>query len=242
MTPALLLVAHGSRDPRFADTARRVRAAVAERLPAVDVQLSYLDLDRPLTSEALARMSGAAVVVPLLLAPGHHSEVDVPSIVREHATHPVVCTDVVGAHGLTTALADRLREAGLRRGDGIVLTAVGSTNPSAASMVRRRAIELSTMLHHPVDVVFGTRLGTGDLALRTAIRRLHTAGCTRIVLSPYFLSAGLLTERVENALDRWAPGALVAGPIGAHPQLVSAVAEAYARGLSRRETPRSSVR
>ncbi|MGV9672111.1 sirohydrochlorin chelatase [Gordonia sp. NPDC003504] len=232
MSPTLLLVAHGSRDPRFGDTARRVRAAVAQQLPHAEVVLSFLDLDSPTVSECLTGLGDdrEIIVVPLLLAPGYHSEVDLPGIVAEaDAAASVTITDVVGRTSLTDALSDRLHEAGPRPDDGIILTAVGSTNPAAELLVRRRAVELSTRLHRPVDVVFATRLGGGDRYLRNAIRRLKKAGAARIAVSPYFLSAGLLTERVETALDRLTPDCLVAGPIGAHPALVDAVTTAYRR-------------
>lgn len=226
--PTLLLVAHGSRDPRFADTAYRVRAAVAQRIPHVDVELSFLDLNTPLVADALTELDSDCVVVPLLLAPGYHSEVDLPGIIAD-ADNPtaVSITDVVGRAGLVGSLADRLTEAGLAEGDGIIVTAVGSSNPTADRVVRRTALQLSTRLHRPVEVVYATQLGTGDIRLRNAVRRLHKAGSTRIVLSPYFLSAGLLTERVEAALDRLVPDALVAGPIGTHHALIDAVIGCY---------------
>lgn len=223
----LLLVAHGSRDPRFGDTAHRVRAAVARQLPGVDVGVSFLDLNTPTVASELASATGDTIVVPLLLAPGYHSAVDLPAIVTEHAAGRVTCTDVVGRASLTEAMADRLREAGLAPGDGIVVTAVGSTDPEAERVVRRRAMELGTRLSRPVQVVFATRLGRDHHALRTAVHRLRTAGAGRIAVSPYFLSAGLLTERVEDALDILAPGSLVAGPIGTHPDLIDAVLAAY---------------
>ena len=233
MSASLLLVAHGSRDPRFADTARRVRHAVARRLPGTDVRLSFLDLDEPLVADELAEMRGRVVVVPLLLAPGYHSGIDLPEIVAStRAPGDVVITSVIGTTSLSAALADRLEQAGLAVSDGLLVTAVGSTNPAAALVVRRRAVELSTRLHRPVDVVFATRLGTGETALRTAIRRLRGAGAGRIALSPYFLSAGLLTERVETALDRLAPGALVAGPLGAHPDVIEAIADRYTTAVA----------
>ncbi|WHU48889.1 sirohydrochlorin chelatase [Gordonia sp. L191] len=233
MSASLLLVAHGSRDPRFADTARRVRHAVARRLPGTEVRLSFLDLDEPLVADELAELRGRVVVVPLLLAPGYHSDIDLPEIVAAtRAPGDVVITSVIGTTSLSAALADRLEQAGLADSDGLLVTAVGSTNPAAALVVRRRAVELSTRLHRPVDVVFATRLGTSEIALRTAIRRLRGAGAERIALSPYFLSAGLLTERVETALDRLAPGALVAGPLGAHPDVIEAIADRYTTAVA----------
>ena len=228
MSSSLLLVAHGSRDPRFADTAHRVRRAVSARLPGVDVGLSFLDLNEPLVSDSLSKLERPCTVVPLLLAPGYHSEIDLPEIVANSpAANSVATTGVVGRYSLTAALADRLTQAGLRGDDGIILTAVGSRNPAAERLIRRRGVELSTKLHRPVDVVFATQLGVGDIRLRTAVRRLHTAGARRIVLSPYFLAAGLLTERVEAALERLCPDSLVAGPIGTHPALIDAVVRSY---------------
>ncbi|HMS76998.1 sirohydrochlorin chelatase [Gordonia sp. (in: high G+C Gram-positive bacteria)] len=231
-SPKLVLVAHGSRDPRFAATARRVRSAVAAAMPGIDVELSYLDLNDPAIGTVIAR-SGDCVVVPLLFAEGFHSKIDLPAIVVDNARpgQRVVQTPVIGSHSLTGALADRLAEAGLREDDGVLLCAVGSSDASADRHARRRSIELSTLLHRPVDVVFATKLGSRDNALRSSVRRLKAAGAERIVLSPYFLSAGLLTERVETALDRLCPDALVAGPLGAHPDVVDTVVELYADAI-----------
>ncbi|MDY6810605.1 MAG: sirohydrochlorin chelatase, partial [Actinomycetota bacterium] len=227
--PTLLLVAHGSRDPRFAATASRIRDAVARTLPEVHIRLSYLDLDEPLVGPALADISGDCVVVPLLFSAGYHSKVDLPAIIAEHAgTGRVVHqTDVIGTVSLAAALAERLGEAGISDPSdervGVILTAVGSSDPAADRHVRRRAIELSTLLHRPVEVVFATKLGAREHRLRTAVRRLRAAGARTIAVSPYFLSAGLLTERVERALDALADGVVVAGPLGAHRDVVDAV-------------------
>ncbi|AZZ81652.1 MULTISPECIES: sirohydrochlorin chelatase [Gordonia] len=236
MSPVLVLVAHGSRDPRFGATARRVRDAVAVRLPGVEVVLSYLDLDEPLVGEVLATGSETGddpVVVPLLLSAGYHHKIDLPAIIAEHRPFAQQ-TDVIGTRSFTAALADRLLEAGLHERDGVILSAVGSSDESADRHVRRRAIELSTSLHRPVEVVFATKLGSGNRAVATAVRRLRAVGAERIALSPYFLSAGLLIERVESALDALADETLVAGPLGAHPDVVEGICGLYRTAAQRR--------
>ncbi|WP_241548788.1 sirohydrochlorin chelatase [Gordonia alkanivorans] len=236
MSPVLVLVAHGSRDPRFGATARRVRDAVAVRLPGVEVVLSYLDLDEPLVGEVLATGSETGddpVVVPLLLSAGYHHKIDLPAIIAEHRPFAQQ-TDVIGTRSFTAALADRLLEAGLHERDGVILSAVGSSDESADRHVRRRAIELSTYLHRPVEVVFATKLGSGNRAVATAVRRLRAVGAERIALSPYFLSAGLLIERVESALDALADETLVAGPLGAHPDVVEGICGLYRTAAQRR--------
>lgn len=227
MTPTLVLAAHGSRDPRFGDTARRVRNAVAARLPGVTVRLSFLDLNVPLVGDVVAE-SDAPVVVPLLLAAGYHSKTDLPAILAERNPYARQ-TEVLGTYPMTSALRQRLAEAGMSEQDGVILCAVGSSDAHADRHVHRRAIELSTHLHRPVETVFATKLGPGDRALHSAVRRLHAGGARRVVLSPYFLSAGLLTERVERALDTIVSDALVAGPLGAHPDVVDAVCTLYHR-------------
>ncbi|MDH3010892.1 sirohydrochlorin chelatase [Gordonia alkanivorans] len=236
MSPVLVLVAHGSRDPRFGATARRVRDAVAATLPGVEVVLSYLDLDEPLVGEVLATGSETGddpVVVPLLLSAGYHHKIDLPAIIAEHRPFAQQ-TDVIGTRSFTAALADRLLEAGLHERDGVILSAVGSSDESADRHVRRRAIELSTYLHRPVEVVFATKLGSGNRAVATAVRRLQAVGAERIALSPYFLSAGLLIERVESALDALADETLVAGPLGAHPDVVEGICGLYRTAAQRR--------
>ncbi|MEO9327455.1 sirohydrochlorin chelatase [Gordonia aurantiaca] len=226
MNPTLVLVAHGSRDPRFGVTARRVRDAVVANLPDVEVELSYLDLDEPLVGDVLDRVGDDTIVVPLLLSSGYHHKIDLPAIIAEHRPFAHQ-TEVIGTRPLAAALADRLREAGLDDRDGVILAAVGSSDESADLHVRRRAIELSTRLHRPVEVVFATKLGAGGRALRSAVRRLRTAGAERIALSPYFLSTGLLIEKVETALDTMADSTLVAGPLGAHQDVVDGICALY---------------
>ncbi|MCR5977096.1 sirohydrochlorin chelatase [Gordonia jinghuaiqii] len=236
MSPTLVLVAHGSRDPRFGVTARRVREAVASSLPGVEVVLSYLDLDEPLVGDALRGVDPTAadpVVVPMLLTAGYHHKVDLPAILAEHRPFAHQ-TDVVGRRSLASALADRLLEAGLGDQDGVILTAVGSSDTDADRSVHGRAIELSTRLRRPVEVVFATRLGPDGRAVASAVRRLRLAGARRIALSPYFLSAGLLIERVESALDAMVDESLVAGPLGAHPDVVDAICALYRTAARRR--------
>lgn len=229
----LVLAAHGSRDPRFAVTIERIAHAVSERLSGVDVRLAYLDLNTPTVQQVLAGCAGDVVVAPLLLSAAFHSKVDLPALIDDAcAANPAISVrqlPTLGSdHRLVTALADRLDEVGLRPTDGVLFTAVGSSDAAADGAVHRRAAELAAALGNPlVQTVFATRLGANNSNLRAAVHRLRRGGARRIVVSPYFLSAGLLTERVDAAVDALAPGAQIAGPLGAHPQLVDVVCDRY---------------
>ncbi|MFT3900466.1 MAG: CbiX/SirB N-terminal domain-containing protein [Gordonia sp. (in: high G+C Gram-positive bacteria)] len=228
---SLLLVAHGSRDPRFATTLRGVRDAVGAATPDRRVELAYLDLTDPLVGTALDALAGAGgrvTVVPLLLGDGYHSRFDLPVLLdesrRRHPGAVIDQTPVLGSISLATALVDRLHEAGAHSGDGVLMYAVGSSDEGSDEAARRRGAEVARLTGLPVEVVFATKLGPRARELRGALARLRAAGATRIVGLPYFLSAGLLTERVEGLLRFLAPGCAVAGPLGAHPAVVDAVA------------------
>ena len=81
------LLAHGSADPRHAEDVRQI----AERLGAVlgDVRPCYLDHCGPTLAE-VADVPGT--VVPLLLSPGYHVQVDVELAVGE-ATVPLTVAE-----------------------------------------------------------------------------------------------------------------------------------------------------
>jgi len=95
MKRALLLFAHGARDPRWAlpfeEVARRIRAAA----PDVPVALSFLEFMTPgiveaghaLAAEGCTRVE----VVPLFLGAGGHVRKDLPALLDElRAAHPQV--------------------------------------------------------------------------------------------------------------------------------------------------------
>ena len=70
---SVLLVGHGSRDPRFAATVTTILRAVRVALPDERVEVAYLDLNQPLVATVLDELAatGAPVsVVPLLLGDG----------------------------------------------------------------------------------------------------------------------------------------------------------------------------
>jgi len=228
----LVLAAHGSRDPRFDVTSRRVADAVRIALPDVRVELAYLDLTAPLLTDVLGELSGDVVVVPLLFGDGFHSKVDLPALLDDAVVaNPALRvrqTPVVGRYSPVPALADRLSEAGLGDRDGVLMLAVGSSDTTSDASVIERGHELSGVLGRPVCTLFATRLGRDGAAVRDAVDALLRAGAERIAVSPLFLSAGLLTDRVERYLDALDVPMVVAGPVAEHPCLVGAVTRLHA--------------
>ena len=93
--PALVALAHGSRDKRSAATIKALVAEIRQMRPDLRIEYAFLDHARPTLDTAVARLSKAGVeeivVVPLLLSDAYHAKVDVPEAVKAVAeAHPGV--------------------------------------------------------------------------------------------------------------------------------------------------------
>jgi sirohydrochlorin ferrochelatase len=85
--PALVALAHGSRDPRSAQTIKDLVAEVRSMRPDLRVEPAFLDLAKPSFATVVDRLVRAGydeiVVVPLLLNQAFHAKVDVPNALAE---------------------------------------------------------------------------------------------------------------------------------------------------------------
>ena len=93
--PALLLFAHGARDPQWAEPFRRIQAVLRERRPGLAVELAFLELMQPPLADAIAKLIAAGhrriTVAPLFMAQGGHLRNDLPKLLDGvRATHPGV--------------------------------------------------------------------------------------------------------------------------------------------------------
>jgi sirohydrochlorin cobaltochelatase len=83
VTQALVLFAHGARDARWAVPFERLRARVAELLPAADVVLAFLERMEPDLAQACAGLIAAGrldiLIVPVFLGEGAHVREDLPA-------------------------------------------------------------------------------------------------------------------------------------------------------------------
>jgi sirohydrochlorin cobaltochelatase len=101
---ALVLFAHGARDPRWAEPFERLKALVQAQRPDVAVHLAFLELMSPRLPELVERLvteeCEAITVVPVFLGQGGHVLRDLPLMVDQlrHA-HPELSLRVVEAVG-----------------------------------------------------------------------------------------------------------------------------------------------
>ncbi|MBK8522971.1 MAG: CbiX/SirB N-terminal domain-containing protein [Betaproteobacteria bacterium] len=111
---ALILFAHGARDPEWANPMRRVRAAVLQRNPSLRVELAFLEFMSPNLGDcarALVEEGYEAIsVVPMFIAQGGHLKNDVPVLMDElRNAHPdirfVLSLPVGEAEAIVQAMA-----------------------------------------------------------------------------------------------------------------------------------------
>lgn len=81
---ALILFAHGARDPEWANPMRRVRAALAANMPTLRVELAFLEFMAPNLGDCARALVDdgvtSIVVVPMFIAQGGHLKNDVPRL------------------------------------------------------------------------------------------------------------------------------------------------------------------
>ena len=119
MTTAIILFAHGARDPEWANPLRRVQAAISQRAGDVAVELAFLELMAPTLPDCAATLVAGGVsnilVLPMFIAQGGHLKRDVPEIIdRLRSTHPEVRFSLGGAIGENEIVIQAMAEAALK--------------------------------------------------------------------------------------------------------------------------------
>ncbi len=85
---AIILFAHGARDPQWAQPFERIAALVSKSLPDTVVDLAFLERmtpDLPTAVASVAQRVKRVTVVPLFLGAGGHVKEDVAAVVRDLA-------------------------------------------------------------------------------------------------------------------------------------------------------------
>jgi sirohydrochlorin cobaltochelatase len=110
---ALILFAHGARDPEWALPFEKIRALVSSQRPDLVVELAYLELMTPRLAEAMDRVASSGVsdvtVAPLFMAQGGHLKEDVPRLLADvERRHPDVKMRLLPAVGEVDALLNAI--------------------------------------------------------------------------------------------------------------------------------------
>ncbi|MEI7032675.1 sirohydrochlorin chelatase [Streptomyces pratensis] len=234
--PALLVVAHGSRDPRHAATVHALTERVRSERPGLRVECAFLEFNAPAAPRVLERLAAQGaddvVALPLLLTRAFHAKTDIPSVLREaRARLPRMRlrqAEVLGPSPLlNAALGRRLREAGARPGDlpgtGLVLASAGSSDPEAIAVIA----EIARELRHTGWCAVRPAFASGSLPrTEDAVASLRAEGVRRVAVAPYVIAPGRLPDRI--AAGAAASGAdVLAGVLGPAPELARLLLDRY---------------
>lgn len=218
--PTLIACSHGTASEAGRAAIRALLDQVRGILPGVTVEEAFVDVQQPVIDDVVAAavVRAPVVVVPVLLSTGYHTRVD---IARAVAAHPdAYATRALGPHDLLAlVLESRLREAGLRSDDTVVLAAAGSSDPAAEDDVRRMAARLTGCIQTPVSVGFaaGARPRIGD-----AVDEARADGASRVVTASYVLAPGYFADVIASA------GAdIVTAPLAPDLRIAGVIAERY---------------
>jgi sirohydrochlorin ferrochelatase len=237
--PALVALAHGSRDPRSAATIKALVAEVKAMRPDLRVEPAFLELAKPSFGTVVDRLVRAGydeiVVVPLLLTEAHHATVDVPEAVAAAvARHPglqVRATRVLGLEAAFLDVLDRrlrsaLKDARVRELDGLVLAGAGSSDALANQAVTRLARLWGARHRLPALTAYAS---AAPPSTAEAVRQFRAEGKRHIAVGSLFLAPGQLPDRAAE-LAYEAGAVAVSEPLGADPEVARTVLARYAVG------------
>lgn len=230
--PTLLAVSHGTSDAGGARAIADLVAAVAARLPDVEVREAFVDVQQPEAGAALAGIEGPVVVVPLLLSTGFHVKHDLGGAVRDR--RDAVLADPLGPDPrLAEVLADRLREADLTssRGsdDPVILVAAGSRDDESEQSCAEVSRALAERIGRPVTTAY--------LAARTPTLAEAVAQHPDAPVATYLLAHGYFNDVTVREVATHGRGARSTEPllVGGHPPapLVELVIARYREAVDR---------
>ncbi|MEV6051407.1 sirohydrochlorin chelatase [Streptomyces sp. NPDC052107] len=233
--PVLLVIAHGSRDPRHAATVHALVERVRSLRPELRVETGFLDFNVPSVQGVLESLAAEevrdVVALPLLLTRAFHAKADIPAVLREApARLRIRQTDVLGPSPLLlSTLERRLYEAGLSPADksstGVVLASAGSTDPEAIAVIAEIAREWRHTGWCAVRPAFASAGSpAGFPRTEDAVAELRALGCERVAVAPYVLAPGFLPDRIT----RGAAGAdVLADVLGPAPEVARVLLERY---------------
>jgi sirohydrochlorin ferrochelatase len=221
----LVLAAHGSADPRSAAVTHAVAGRIRRLRPWLDVRPAFLEQTTPSLRDVLVDVPGG-VVVPFLLADAYHARTDIPAMIEESVA-AVEQAEVLGEDpALLSVLRLRLAEIGVSPDDedlGVLVVAVGSSSEAANA----RTSTVAPALHA------GTRWAGAEVAFATgphpgiveAAAQLSANGATRLVIAPWFLAHGRITDRVASFAAE--QGISMSEPLGSHNLVAATVLDRF---------------
>lgn len=112
---AIILFAHGARNPDWAEPILAIRAAMLERRPQVRVEAAFLEFIAPALPETIAGLVATGhrdiTIVPMFMAQTGHTKRDLPALLdaarQRHSGLTIhLATPIGEAAGVVAAIAE----------------------------------------------------------------------------------------------------------------------------------------
>jgi sirohydrochlorin cobaltochelatase len=212
--PALLIVGHGSRDPRGAQEFHELVALMRERNAGLPIEGGFIELSRPPISECVERLVGSGSheisAVPLMLLAAGHAKDDIPAtLVREKIEHPEVNFHYGRALGIRPELLELMDEKisavvpeDEREETAVLVVGRGSSDPDAnADLAKIARLFYEGRPYPMVETAF---VSLAPPSVPEVLERCKRLGVRRVVVFSYFLFTGVLEERIRKQSQEFA--------------------------------------
>ena len=115
MKSALVLFAHGARDPEWRLPFEKIQRKIAVRRPDLAVELAFLEIMEPSLPDAVAKLSGAGhthiIVAPMFMAQGGHLKRDLRQMLDGlRRRHPANTLEILPAVGDIEAILNSISD------------------------------------------------------------------------------------------------------------------------------------
>lgn len=240
--PALLLVGHGTRDPRGVREFEELVELTRRRNPELPIEGGFIELSRPPISECVERLAEGSrriSAVPLMLFAAGHAKDDIPAtLVREKMSHPDLSFRYGRALGIRPELLQLMDERVSavvpkeeKEETAVLVVGRGSSDPDANSDLSK--VARLFWEGRPYSMVEGAYVSMTPPSVVEGLERCRRLGARRVVVFSYFLFTGVLEERIrlqseEYAADNPEVEVRYAGYFGPHARISDLLMERYA--------------
>lgn len=232
VSSTLVLTAHGSADPRSAATTREIAQRIRLMRPRQEVRVAFCERSTPNLRDVLATLRGPAVVTPLLLASAYHARIDIPAMIREAESSAVRAATLGEDPRLVSVMRERLSALGIHPSDegvAVLVVAVGSSHAAANARTATVAVQMARGTSWSTATAYATGPYSG---VAREIELMRRRDVQRIVLAPWFIAPGVITDRVAALAD--AAGIEMAEPLGSHRSVARTVLDRFDQAISAR--------
>lgn len=244
---AMLIVGHGSRDPRGAEEFHRLVDLVRERNPRMSIGGGFIELSKPPISESVDDLAAEGArniaAVPLMLLAAGHAKDDIPAtLVREKEAHPHLGFQYGRALGIRPELLElmerRISEVVSeeeKSETAVLVVGRGSSDPDANSDLWKVCRLFYEGRSYPEVEPAYVSMTPPDVA--EGLDRCRRLGAKRVVVFSYFLFTGVLEERIRQQSEAFAADypeleVRYAGYFGPEPEIADLLVERYREAVA----------